>query len=190
MLPHICRVALILLGWSIVESKPFGALQPYHTNIWTSWWAWGGRCAPSSTVITPVHSHCHSEEAWGERGVVESEREVCLWKTGFDEQVGVPARDWETRALLPVWKGLNLLPKRNAVPASSSFYWRERDSHLHSKDQFIILSPRNCFLASNKTFKNLLDSGLQIASKIGSSKASEGSRAQPLWGMAEGTGIV
>lgn len=61
MLPHACRAALISVGQSTVEPKPSRALQPYHSNIWTSWWAWGGRSAPSSTAITPVHSHCQSE---------------------------------------------------------------------------------------------------------------------------------
>jgi len=39
VLPHACRVALILVGWSIMEPKPSRASQPYQTNIWTLWWA-------------------------------------------------------------------------------------------------------------------------------------------------------
>ena len=169
MLPHACRVALILVGWSIMEPKPSRASQPYQTNIWTLWWARGGRCAPTSTVITPAYSHCHSEvfrsvRAWGERGVVDSKRKVCLLENRI-WLVGWSSCTWPGNlSLAPSLKVFELTSQEECCSQSS--HQEEWDSHLLSKDQFMVLSTRNSFFALSRSFKKLLDSRLQVGSYV------------------------
>lgn len=113
MLPHACRVALALVGWSVVVPKPSRASQPYLPIS-------APRDGPREVGVHPAAlslTQCrvtviqkHIVKAWGERGVEESKRKVCLLEN----------RIWLVRWSSCTWLGnLSLAPSLKVFELTS-----------------------------------------------------------------------